>query len=325
VQFHSRAIIGLVVALCVAAGLQPARAQIPQAFIASTGDDTHSCQETAPCRSFAKALTAVQAQGEITVLDTANYGPVIITKSISIVATGQASVVDQSFCVNMVAPCATISIVAGATDVVTLRGLVLDGSVTSNTSGVLIYNAARVNIENCAIYNSSNPGIYVVPSTASQPVTLASTIDLNVQDTTVSRNTTAIKITAVPGVLVNATISNSNIVNNSGGGVRIDGSTGGAITATIADSRISLNGGNGVNAVGGTGTVLANLTNDILGSNAGAAVQANGGSATVAVSRSTLSNNGSAWSNVGGATLLSFGNNEVTGPIGTPPSHASFQ
>jgi hypothetical protein len=112
--------------------------------------------------------------------------------------------------------------------------------------------------------------------------------------------------------------------------VRIDGTGGGPITATISDSTVSFNGGNAVNAISGaSGNVLVNLTNDIIASNGASGVQANqssGGSAIVTVSRTTLSNNSSAaWSSVGGGTLLSFKNNEVTGPTGTTPSPATFQ
>jgi hypothetical protein len=310
--------LGLIVALCVDAGLEPTHAQlVTQAFVASTGDDTHTCAEIQPCRTFGRALAQVQARGEITVLDTAMYGPVNINKSVSIVATGQASIVDQSFCVTNAPPCSTINIIAGATDVVTLRGLVLDGSVDSNTSGVLIFNAARVNIENCVIYNSSNPGIYVAPGTAGQPVTLASTIDIKVQDTTVSRGGAGINITSVPGVQVNAAITRSQIDNNTGGGVRVDASAGGAITATISDSHISLNGGNGLNAVGSSSNVMVNLLRDVIASNGVAGVQANGASAAVLVNSTALLNNTSALSAVNGGRILTYGNNSIVGTPGT--------
>jgi hypothetical protein len=125
------------------------------------------------------------------------------------------------------------------------------------------------------------------------------------------------------------TIDRSQIKNNTGGGIKIDASGGGPITATIADSFISLNGSNGVNALSGPlDNVLVNLTNDIIATNGLAGVQSNqtaGGSAVITISRSTLSNNGSAWGSVGGGTLLSFQNNEVTGATGSTPSPASFQ
>ena len=71
-----------------------------------------------------------------------------------------------------------------------------------------------------------------------------------------------------------------------------------------------------------------NLIRNVIASNGLAGVQSNqsnGGNASVTVSQSMLSSNGSAWSIVGGATLLSYQNNEVTGTIGTPTSPASIQ
>jgi hypothetical protein len=50
-----------------------------------------------------------------------------------------------------------------------------------------------------------------------------------------------------------------------------------------------------------------------------------GSSAAVTVGRSILSSNGSAWNALGGATLQSYQNNQVTGTTGTPPSPISFQ
>ena len=128
---------------------------------------------------------------------------------------------------------------------------------------------------------------------------------------------------------MNATFDHVLVESNVGGGIRVDGTGGGPVKVAITDSSISLNSSNGVNAVSGpAGNVRVNLIRDVIASNGLAGVQSNqssGGSSSVTVSQSTLSSNGSAWSIIGGATLLSYQNNEVTGTTGTPPSPASFQ
>src|SRR5262245_34837012 len=55
-------------------------------FVASTGSDANPCTLTAPCRSFATAIANTSPNGEVIVKDTAGYGPVTITKSVSIVS-----------------------------------------------------------------------------------------------------------------------------------------------------------------------------------------------------------------------------------------------
>src|SRR5215469_14955580 len=54
-------------------------------FVSGTGSDSNPCSLSAPCRSFAGALAQTSPGGEIAVVDTADYGVVTITKSISIV------------------------------------------------------------------------------------------------------------------------------------------------------------------------------------------------------------------------------------------------
>jgi hypothetical protein len=221
-----------------------------------------------------------------------------------------------------------IIVIAGPDDIVTLRGLEIL-SAGPYGSGILVANAQRVNIEDCIIRDASAPGILVFPNTLDLQSTLTTNLNIKIRNTTISGSSAGIKVTSAPGVLVDVAISGSQVDNNAGGGVRVDSSNGGAITATISDSHIGLNSANGVIALSGSsGDVLVNLTNDIIASNGLAGVesdQSSGGSTTVTVSRSTLSNNGSAWDIVGGGTLLTFKNNEVTGPTGSTPTQAFFQ
>src|SRR6516165_7290011 len=66
--------------------VNPAQAQ--RVFVSATGLDTNPCTFASPCRSFQHAHDVAAANGEIDVLDPAGYGPVTITKAISIQGHG---------------------------------------------------------------------------------------------------------------------------------------------------------------------------------------------------------------------------------------------
>jgi len=153
---------------------------------------------------------------------------------------------------------------------------------------------------------------------------------VSVQNTSAFNNQVGIYDKPTGGATVNLTVEHAYFDNNVGGGIRIDGTGGGNSNVAITDTSVSLNGGNGVVAISGPGTTNADLTRDVMSSNVQNGVEADaaaGGGSTVTVGSSILSNNVvGAWSNPGNAaTLLSFGNNQVTGPTGSTPAAASFQ
>src|SRR5688572_24429167 len=55
-------------------------------WVSGSGIDNATCGRTNPCRTFGAAITAVNPGGEVVVLDSAGYGPVAITKPVSIIA-----------------------------------------------------------------------------------------------------------------------------------------------------------------------------------------------------------------------------------------------
>src|SRR5215831_15673741 len=129
-------------------------------FVSGTGSDANPCSLAAPCRSFAGALLQTSAGGEIAVLDTAGYGAATITQAVSIV---NEEGVEAGITVTSGDG---ITINAGATDVVNLRGLTLVGAGGSN--GVTFNSGAALNIQNCVIrgFSGSFPngnGLNLVP------------------------------------------------------------------------------------------------------------------------------------------------------------------
>src|SRR6059058_3832195 len=77
--------------LTIAAGLltpllatAPASAQATRTWVSGVGDDLNPCSRTAPCKTFAGAISKTAAGGEINCLDPGGYGSVTITKSMTI-------------------------------------------------------------------------------------------------------------------------------------------------------------------------------------------------------------------------------------------------
>jgi hypothetical protein len=118
-------------------------AQSLRTWVSGTGDDANPCSRTAPCHTFAGAISKTAAGGEINVLDGGGYGIVTITRSINIIAAGaQAGVSAPQM--------SGITIRAGANDVVSLDGLTFNGS-GSGLSGIDIVSAGKVDIRNCTV------------------------------------------------------------------------------------------------------------------------------------------------------------------------------
>jgi hypothetical protein len=130
-------------ALSVLLAAASGHAQSLRTWVSGVGDDANPCSRTAPCHSFAGAISKTAAGGEINVMDGGGYGVVTITKSISIIAVGaQAGVA--------AAQTNGITIRAGANDVVSLDGLDFNGE-GSGLSGINIVSAGKVDIRNCTI------------------------------------------------------------------------------------------------------------------------------------------------------------------------------
>src|SRR3954469_21071908 len=102
------------------AGVATAQAAANETWVSGTGSDVGSCPVTAPCRTFAFAHGQTNDNGTINVLSSGNFGPVTITKPISIVADGVEAVI------NAGPGGAAVIVQAGAADIVSLRGLTID-------------------------------------------------------------------------------------------------------------------------------------------------------------------------------------------------------
>jgi hypothetical protein len=303
-SFIAAAVLGLAVLPA-----SPALAQ--RVFVAAQGSDANPCTFAAPCRTFQHAHDVVAAGGEIDVLDPAGYGTVNITKSISIQGHGFSGITASG---NSVA----ITINAGATGVVNLNGLLIDGAGTGNT-GIVVNGAKSLVVANSLVRRFAANAILFVAGSANAQT-------LSVSDSYLTENgSQGISIQTLSSGIVTAAVDRTGLYANDIG-IKVDGSAGtGAINVALSDSVAG--NSTGANGIGVSVTSASSPTSVVLthttaaGNNVG--VQASGNKATLRLSESDITANGTGFSVAGGGSILSYGDNTIddnatnTGALGS--------
>ena len=141
----------LALAVSLAGMASPAFAQATRTWISGVGDDANPCSRTAPCKTFAGAISKTAAGGEINTIDPGGFGAVTITKSITLRSDGVNAGI-------LVLGTNGITINAGVNDKVILEGLDIEGlgntsSGQTSPAGVSVIQAAEVTIRNSDIRN----------------------------------------------------------------------------------------------------------------------------------------------------------------------------
>lgn len=265
-----------------------AHAQAARTWVSGVGDDVNPCSRTAPCKTFAGAISKTAAGGEIDVLDPAGFGAVTITKSITIDGTTALAGV-------LVSGTNGIVINAGASDTVILRNLDING-IGSGLSGIVIFGAGDVRIENCKIYGFSSRGIDDERSTG----------QLSVANTVVSNNgQTGILTLSGAGSTLRVNLDHVRMHDNGNAGFAITGGT----NAIVSHSSATSNGHHGFYA--DTGAVL-NLDDSVAFGNTDSGLIALSGAA-IRVFGSTVANNGTGLLTASGGSIGSYGMNRIYG------------
>src|SRR5258707_2547311 len=134
-----------------------AQAQATRTWVSGVGDDANPCSRTAPCKTFAGAISKTAAGGEIDALDPGGFGAVTITKAITIDGGGgQVASVLVAFTNGIV-------VQAGPSDVVTLRNLRING-IGFGLNGIRFLSGRAINIQNCYVFGFTQNGIDIVSS-----------------------------------------------------------------------------------------------------------------------------------------------------------------
>jgi hypothetical protein len=234
-------------------------------FVASNGNDANSCSLVSPCRAFAAAIAQTISGGEVIVLDSAGYGQVDITQSVSIIAPAGVYAGITVFSGN------GVTVFAGPTDNVVLRGLTINGA--GGAVGILVNTGSGVRIERCTVSNFSDTGIRIAGGSS---IVIAETVsrdhgahgihvsggtpELLIRDTDASNNGTS-GIFQVTGV---STLNRVTAENNGFVGIWIDGSastTRSAVRDSVfAGTRTTLGiGGWGAYVAGGVAGSQSNV------------------------------------------------------------------
>jgi hypothetical protein len=143
----------LVLAALFAISATPALAQATRTWVSGVGDDVNPCSRTAPCKTFAGAISKTAAGGEINVLDPGGFGALTITKSITIRSDGIEAGI-------LVPGTNGIVINAAATDRIVIDGIDFEGLGTG-INGINILQARDVEVRNSTIRNFSTTGISI--------------------------------------------------------------------------------------------------------------------------------------------------------------------
>ena len=154
-----------IMAVALVACSQLAQAQATRTWVSGVGDDVNPCSRTAPCKTFAGAISKTAAGGEISALDPAGFGSVTITKSMTINGDGTLAGILNS-------GVSAVIINAGVGDTVRLRSVSLSGGslVSPGTYGVRVLQAGQVTIENSTIEGNATAGVEVNTTAATNVV-----------------------------------------------------------------------------------------------------------------------------------------------------------
>ena len=292
---QSMVLVGLITLVLAPA----AHAQATRTWVSGMGDDVNPCSCTAPCKTFAGAISKTAAGGEISVLDPGGFGAVTITKGMTINGDGTLAGI-LSAGVN------GIIVNAAATDKVIIRSLSINGAGTG-VNGIRFLAGAQLVVDNVTISGCTTAGI---------DVSLGATGLLHVTDTRITKCATGINLTATAGVAA-ATLDNVRIeqVTN---GVNL-GANGRAV---IRNSVFSGNSSNGVLLSAGTASV--DISNSMLSFNSANGLSVNASGAVARISGNAFFNNSTGIAFAAGGTIESDGSNVFAGNAapGGPPNGA---
>jgi len=267
-------------------------AQASRTWVSGVGNDADPCSRTAPCKTFAGAISKTAPKGEINIIDAGGFGVVTITKSISIVGEGATAGILASGTNGII-------INTAATDSIVLKGLDIEGFGTG-LNGIRVLSASRVIVEDCTINGFTQRGIDVLPS--ANPVTVI------VKDTEV-RNAGGGGIVAqgTAAALVKLFLNNVRLERNAGGLVAND-----FTSADVRDSAAVGNTGIGFRAISAANQLVSlNLENSATSLN-GQGLRSDGTQTTLRISNTLITNNTTGIVASTGA-VLSFGNNKNSG------------
>ena len=297
----------------------PAAAQATRTWVSGVGDDVNPCSRTAPCKTFAGAISKTAAGGEINCLDPGGFGAVSINKSMTIscpyteggaLAGGNGITINDSLGA------------APNTAVVFLRGLDIFG-VNPPSNGIRFITGAALHIEDSTIrrFNAANSvGVSFAPTTANAKLYMN---NVTVADNGNGGTGGGIVIAPAVGGSAFAVLKEIRTRNNANNGLRAD-STNGVVSIVVDDSDFS-GSTQGISAQGTTNNLRMVITGSTIAHNTGFGIISNGATAVLRVGDTTITGNPSGIFAPGGSSIISFLTNRLFGnPTVGPANDGNF-
>ena len=289
-------VLTVLIVLAAATSLAHAQAtaQATRTWVSGVGDDVNPCSRTAPCKTFAGAISKTASGGEINVLDPGGFGAVMITKAITISSEGFEAGVLVSGTNGIVVS------VPNATDVVVLRGLDIEGLGTG-LDGIKVITGGTVHVEKCTINHLTGSGINFSPTVANS--------QLHVVDTIIRTNgnfagATGQGIGVTPSLAVKVMLNKVQMLDNVAG-IKTQGSS----TTSVSNSVAAGNAFAGSSAA--AAAALLSIENSVAASN-GTGVVCVG---TVRLGNTTIAGSATALS----GTCSSYKNNDIDVAVSVTP------
>lgn len=276
--------------LVIGLNAAPAHAQATRTWVSGVGDDVNPCSRTAPCKTFAGAISKTAAGGEINCLDPGGFGAVTITKSLAIVCDyteGGALAGGNGIVIN-----------ALSTDKVFLSGLDVKG-VNPPATGIRALAVGHLTVKNCSVRDFIN-GIDIVPASGIMEVAII--------DTIVANNTAqGVNVRPTGSGTVRLTVDNSKFLNNTGDGLSANGTapTTGDIRVAVRNSNSSYNGADGF-VTFSAGALSHMIIDDSAAAGNNRGLVASGSGAVTRFARSIVTANGTGVIAVGAGVVESY-------------------
>jgi hypothetical protein len=282
-------------------------------FVSAAGSDSNNCTNVAtPCRHLAAAYAATAPNGEIYVLDPANYGSLIITGPVSIEGHGWASIAPPP-------DSAAINVNANPGDKINIIGVVLDGTAIGNANGIRFNSGGTLTVRDSVIRNFTDIGIYFVPDNSGST-------QIFVSNTLVSDNGIyGISIGSHHSGTTTGVFDHVQIAGNAQFGLNVFPNQNANIT--VADSVIASNG-SGIFAGNDPFLISVMVRDSIIANNGIDGLDVSGNDTTIRVTRSTIVGNAASGWHVYSGVLLSYGDNNIDGNTNAntePPNPLTYK
>jgi hypothetical protein len=278
--------------MTVATGQAQAVAAI-RTFVSVSGSDANICSRTAPCLTFAHAVTVTSPGGEIDCLSGGDFGPVVIATPLTIDCGGGAGGIGGDGSANLI----NITATSGS---IVLRNLAIN-SFGSASYGILAsaFNGT-LTVQHCAIFGGfAGAGIRFAPNNGRG--------SLQVSDSAVNDSAIGILVNPPAGVIASVVLNRVELNNNVFG---LDFEGAGIVAGTLRQSVVALSSQTGIVASSGGGVYFTVEGSSIV-DNLSAGIASNAAAVNLEVGGSTIGGNGTGVTGTAGA-ILTFGNNQFS-------------